>query len=112
MRLRNSLAAAVGALTLVLTLPNSASAAVGTFEYTYFENGHARIGALVDPAGEDCIDIPGATDADPAQAPKNLTNATATVFLDFGCQGDTFYVMNPLKILGPRLKLRSVVFSH
>ncbi|MFD7454211.1 hypothetical protein [Kitasatospora sp. NPDC059827] len=51
----------------------------------------------------------GATEANPAYAPKNLT--TATVFLDFNCEGDTYYTMNPGKILGNRLKFRSVVFS-
>ncbi|MEV7420176.1 hypothetical protein [Streptomyces sp. NPDC089919] len=113
MRLRNSVAAALGALTLVLTLPTSASAAIGNFDYTYFnEAGQPRIGGLIDPAGEECINVSGATDEKPAQGPKNLTNATATVFLDFDCEGDTYYVMNPLKILGPGLKFRSVAFSH
>ncbi|MFK0223698.1 hypothetical protein ACIQWN_36625 [Streptomyces vinaceus] len=47
----------------------------------------------------------------PAQSPWNRTDATATVFLDFNCDGDTYYVMTPGKKLGPLLKFRSVIFS-
>ncbi|MGI5341434.1 hypothetical protein ACQEVS_30535 [Streptomyces sp. CA-181903] len=110
MRLRHSIAAALGALALLVTMPTSADAATGTFEYTYGP-GVGLPGAVLNPVSGRCYDAPGATEEDPAHSPKNLTNATATVFLDFDCSGDVFYVMNPGKILGDRLKFRSVIFS-
>ncbi|RST09038.1 hypothetical protein EF910_02205 [Streptomyces sp. WAC07149] len=108
MRLRNAAVAAVGALTLLVTAPTSANAAVGEFLYT---TGSALPAGLTDPTSGQCINLFGATEETPASAPKNLTNSTATVFLDFNCAGDTYYVMNPGRILGNRLKLRSVIFS-
>ncbi|GAB2953994.1 MULTISPECIES: hypothetical protein [unclassified Streptomyces] len=114
MRLRNTVAAALGALLLSAFLPASpAAAADGEFRYTYVGlNGLALQGALTDPESGQCINIPE-TDGSllPAFAPRNFTNATATVFLDADCNGDTFYVMNPGRVLGERLRLRSVVFS-
>ncbi|MER7772371.1 hypothetical protein [Kitasatospora sp. NPDC096140] len=109
MRLRHSLVAAVGALTLTLAVPTSAHAAAGEFEYQWGPLGLPNL--LIDPPSGECIDLPLVTDADPGFAPYNRTSSTATVFLDFGCSGDTYYVMDPGKRLGPRLKLRSVVFS-
>ncbi|MET7615452.1 hypothetical protein [Streptomyces sp. NPDC005408] len=47
----------------------------------------------------------------PAQAPKNRTDATATVFLDAYCDGGVYYTLRPGGGAGDRLKLRSVVFS-
>ncbi|MEU9987817.1 hypothetical protein AB0E10_13640 [Streptomyces sp. NPDC048045] len=108
MRLRHSVAAALGALALVVTLPTSASAATGDFLYKV---GPGVPAGIADPESGRCINLFGATEQDPAFAPENFTTSTATVFLDFDCNGDTFYVMNPGKRLGDRLKLRSVVFS-
>ncbi|AQT75682.1 MULTISPECIES: hypothetical protein [Streptomyces] len=114
MRLRSALAAAVGGLLLSVALPSSpAAAANGEFVYTYVGlNGVSLRGALPDPESRVCITIPETVDsALPAFAPGNFTDATATVFLDADCNGDTFYVMPPGRRLGDRLRLRSVVFS-
>ncbi|MFH9352860.1 hypothetical protein [Kitasatospora sp. NPDC017646] len=108
MRLRNAALAVASAVALVLAVPMSANAAVGDFLYKV---GPGVPAGLADPESGKCINLFGATEKDPAFAPKNLTTSTATVFLDFDCGGDTFYVMNPGKVLGDRLKLRSVVFS-
>ncbi|MEV0187907.1 hypothetical protein AB0I39_05145 [Kitasatospora purpeofusca] len=108
MRLRNTVIAAASAIALVLAVPTSANAATGEFLYKV---GPGLPHGLTDPPSEECLNLPGATDEEPGHSPRNLTLSTATVFLDFNCEGDVYYVMNPGKILGPRLKLRSVVFS-
>ncbi|MFF7098156.1 hypothetical protein ACFY9A_38115 [Streptomyces rubradiris] len=46
-----------------------------------------------------------------SRAPKNLTDSTATVFLDADCEGDTYYTLRPGAGASDRLLLRSVVFS-
>ncbi|MEV7547949.1 hypothetical protein [Streptomyces sp. NPDC089915] len=108
MRLRSSLGALAGALLLTLSVSTSAHAAGGEFEYQY---GTGLPNILIDPVSGECIDLPFTTPEAPGFAPYNRTDSTATVFVDFGCNGDTYYVMNPGKKLGARLKLRSVVFS-
>ncbi|WP_031078844.1 hypothetical protein [Streptomyces sp. NRRL WC-3742] len=108
MRLRNAALAVASAAALVLSAPLSANAATGDFLYKV---GPGVPAGIADPESGKCIDLFGATEAAPAFAPDNFTTSTATVFLDFGCNGDTYYVMNPGKRLGDRLKLRSVIFS-
>ncbi|MFJ3789509.1 hypothetical protein [Kitasatospora sp. NPDC090091] len=108
MRLRNATIAAASAVALVLAVPTSATAATGDFLYKV---GPGVPAGIADPASGECINLPFTTEDAPGFAPQNLTGSTATVFLDFDCNGDVFYVMNPGKILGDRLKLRSVVFS-
>ncbi|MFF3003357.1 hypothetical protein ACFVTF_11170 [Kitasatospora sp. NPDC057940] len=110
MRLRNTVLAVASAVALVLAVPTSANATVGDFLYKVGRLPGVPAG-LADPRSGECINLFGATEADPAFAPENLTRSTATVFLDFDCEGDVFYAMNPGKKLGDRLKLRSVVFS-
>lgn len=66
---------------------------------------------LSDPDSERCINVLGATPLAPAHSPHNLVDKAATVFLDFDCEGDTYYVMKPGAKLGERLKFRSVVFA-
>ncbi|MER7752043.1 hypothetical protein [Kitasatospora sp. NPDC097643] len=107
MRLRNAALAAASAVALVLAVPVSANAATGEFLYKV---GPGVPTGLADPASRVCIDLPD-IGTQPAFAPENLTDSTATVFLDSHCDGDVFYVMNPGKRLGDRLKLRSVLFS-
>ncbi|MFJ8767013.1 hypothetical protein [Streptomyces clavifer] len=114
MRLRHHVAAALGALTLVVTLPNAASAATGQFRYTYeTSEGYEAVGFLNNPRSGECVSLSGAgLDAlPPAYAPKNLTNATATVFLAADCEGDVFYTLRPGGGASERLEVRSVVFS-
>ncbi|MFG3493888.1 hypothetical protein [Streptomyces sp. NPDC047928] len=113
MRLRTTLAAAVGAFALVLTLPTSAGAATGEFSYTYYtENGDPETGRLTDPDSGRCITLPEVESYafPPAHTPKNRTTSTATVFTDVDCEG-LFYVLRPGGSASERLKLRSVVFS-
>ncbi|MDY0816598.1 hypothetical protein [Kitasatospora purpeofusca] len=108
MRLRNSLVAAAGALLITLAVPNSAHAATGDFLYKV---GNGTPAGVADPESGTCINVPGASESHPAFAPHNLTTSTATVFVESDCDGDVFYVMNPGKKLGDRLKFRSVLFS-
>ncbi|MFD4531580.1 hypothetical protein ACFWNL_25325 [Kitasatospora sp. NPDC058397] len=110
MRLRNTALAVASAVALVLAVPTSANAATGDFLYKVGRLPGTPAG-LADPESRVCINLFGATDKDPAFAPENLTTSTATVFLDYDCDGDVYYVMNPGKKLGDRLKLRSVIFS-
>ncbi|MFE2412042.1 hypothetical protein ACFXDE_27220 [Kitasatospora sp. NPDC059408] len=107
MRLRNAVLASASALALVLAVPTSAGAATGDFLYKV---GPGVLTGLADPESRVCIDLPELGNG-PAFAPENLTSSTATVFLDAHCDGDVFYVMNPGKKLGDKLKLRSVIFS-
>ncbi|MFF7300550.1 hypothetical protein [Streptomyces sp. NPDC008265] len=108
MRLRNTVIATASALMMTLSMTSSAQAADGEFEY---RGSLGRVRLLVDPPSGECINLEHATDLVPASSPWNRTNATATVFLDFDCDGDTYYVMTPGKKLGLLLKLRSVSFS-
>ncbi|MFD8750787.1 hypothetical protein ACFV0O_07385 [Kitasatospora sp. NPDC059577] len=107
MRLRNAVLAAVSAAALALAVPTSANAATGDFLYKV---GPGVPTGIFDPQSGVCIDVPD-IGTEPAFAPENLTTSTATVFLEEHCDGDVFYVMNPGKRLGDRLKFRSVVFS-
>ncbi|MFI0167581.1 hypothetical protein [Streptomyces sp. NPDC017095] len=117
MRLR-SLAASAGTLTsalvLLLAVPGSALAATGQFRYSYTTaEGYEAVGFLNDPAGGECIDLhgPGSEPGSPGRAPKNRTDATATVFLAAGCEGDVYYTLPSGAGAGDRLLVRSVVFS-
>ncbi|MFE2874860.1 hypothetical protein ACFXG6_21465 [Streptomyces roseus] len=115
MRLRHAAVAAFGALTLVLTIPTSASAAIGEFQYTYVGlDGSAKVGFLLDPPSQECITLPEVADpgaSSPAHSPRNRTTSTATVFTEPDCEGD-YFTLRPLTGRGSeRLKLRSVVFS-
>lgn len=88
MRLRTSLAAAVGAAALVMALPTSASAAKGTFTASFFAGGDAQTVTLTDPADGQCINA-----ADDAGAfgviagAKNATDAAVTLYESDGCLG-------------------------
>ncbi|MFJ4793912.1 hypothetical protein [Kitasatospora purpeofusca] len=113
MRLRNAVIASASALLLALTLSNPAQAATGDFDYTYIGTGGISVnGSLADPNSGECINIPETVGNNfPALAPRNFTNATATVFLEADCDGDTYHVMTPGRILGGGIRLRSVIFS-
>ncbi|MFI0716310.1 hypothetical protein ACH4SK_38080 [Streptomyces inhibens] len=115
MRLRHTVATALSALTLALTLPASpAGAATGPFTYVYNDsNGAPHVGALVDPPSQTCITLPevGGDWLPPAHSPRNYTSSTATVFTGAGCTGDYFSLRPHGGHGSERLKLRSVVFS-
>ncbi|MBF9072611.1 hypothetical protein [Streptacidiphilus fuscans] len=108
MRLRNAVTSAAAALLLALAVPASAHAASGEFRYQF---GPGYTSSLEDPPSGVCIDIPEATIDNPAYAPQNFTDSTATVFRDLGCDGDVYYVMPPGMVRGQRLIVRSVIFS-
>ncbi|MYT21225.1 hypothetical protein GTW69_13135 [Streptomyces sp. SID7760] len=115
MRLRHAAVAAFGALTLVLTIPTSASATIGEFQYTYVGlDGKAKVGILLDPPSGECITLPEVADPNasaPAHSPRNRTTSTATVFTEPECEGD-YFTLKPLTGRGSdQLKLRSVAFS-
>ncbi|MEU4579498.1 MULTISPECIES: hypothetical protein [Nonomuraea] len=114
MRSHSALAAAAGALMLVLAVPGSAWAATGQFRYSYqTADGYDAVGFINNPPSRTCIDIQGAGSdgTSAAYAPKNLTDATATVFLERGCAGDVYYSLRPGAGASDRLLVRSVVFS-
>ncbi|GAA2730836.1 hypothetical protein [Streptomyces nogalater] len=106
--------AACSAVVLLLAVPGSASAATGQFRYTYTTaEGYDAVGFLNNPAGGRCVNLPTPAAAPGAvsRAPKNRTDATATVFLDADCEGDTYYTLPPGAGASDRLLVRSVVFS-
>ncbi|MFF2331722.1 MULTISPECIES: hypothetical protein [unclassified Streptomyces] len=115
MRLRSTLAAALGSLALIVAVPSSAHAASGDFSYTYSGlDGAPQIGILFDPQSRVCITLPEVADpgsSNPAHTPWNHTDATATVFTGAHCEGDYFTLRPFGGHASSRLKLRSVVFS-
>ncbi|MEU4995352.1 hypothetical protein [Streptomyces sp. NPDC021622] len=116
MRLRHTVAASLGALALVVTLPTSASAATGDFSYKYVGlDGLPRSVTLHDPHSPACITLPEVADpyvSPPAFAPHNNTDVWATVFTEPGCTGDSWKLKPHGNPATDRLKLRSVYLSE
>ncbi|MEU1408811.1 hypothetical protein ABZ471_42225 [Streptomyces sp. NPDC005728] len=114
MRLRNTVAAACGALALTAVLATPAQAATGDFSYQAVGlNGEPVAVTLHDPANDECITIPEAADpsaSEPAFAPHNDTDAFAIVFTEPDCSGDSWALRPHGNPATDRLKLRSVVF--
>ncbi|ARX85935.1 MULTISPECIES: hypothetical protein [Streptomyces] len=114
MRFRTALAAAAGALTLIVTLPTSAAAAEGQFQYTYVGvDGSPRLGFIDDPDSGECHTLPEVADpgsSSPAHSPRNRTDERARVFTEPDCTGDSFVLRPHTGYGSERLKLRSVVF--
>ncbi|MFI6685094.1 hypothetical protein [Streptomyces sp. NPDC050485] len=114
MRFRSTVAAALGALALVVALPTSAGAATGEFTYTYTDhNGEPHVGRLIDPRSRECVKLDEVADPhrSPAHSPRNRTDATAVVFTDIHCKGDHFSLRPHGGHASERLKVRSVRFS-
>ncbi|MFE5402735.1 hypothetical protein ACFQ9Z_15380 [Streptomyces sp. NPDC056580] len=112
--LTSALGAACSAFALLLAVPGSASAATGQFRYTYTTaEGYEAVGFLNNPTSGTCINLtaPGSTPGTASRAPQNRTDATATVFLNADCEGDTYYTLHPGAGASDRLLPRSVVFS-
>ncbi|MGW2679186.1 hypothetical protein [Streptomyces sp. NPDC001436] len=106
--------AAVTAAVLLVAVPGSATAATGQFRYSYTTaDGYEAVGFLRDPDSGQCINLtpPASEPGSASRAPKNHTDATATVFLGTDCEGDTYYVLPPGKGASDRLLVRSVIFS-
>ncbi|GAA2632999.1 MULTISPECIES: hypothetical protein [Streptomyces] len=114
MRLRHAAGAAFGALTLLLTIPASASAAEGQFQYTVTGlDGHPLRVVLEDPPSEQCITLPEVADpsaSSPAHSPRNRTDERAIVFSEPDCTGREFALRPHTGYGTERLELRSVVF--
>ncbi|MEU5895532.1 MULTISPECIES: hypothetical protein [Streptomyces] len=115
MRLRHTLAAALGAFTLVVTLPTSANAATGAFSYKFTGlDGHARSVTLHDPTSPGCVPLPEVAAPDfsePAFAPHNDTDEWAMVFTEPDCTGDSWTLRPHGNPASDRLKLRSVFLT-
>ncbi|MGW1376919.1 peptidase inhibitor family I36 protein [Streptomyces sp. NPDC002446] len=115
MRIRTALAAATGALALVVALPTSASAAEGHFQYTYTGlDGTPQIAVLEDPESWGCVTLPEVADpgaSSPAHSPRNRTDEFATVYTGPNCDGDSFTLRPHTGYGSERLKLRSVMFA-
>ncbi|MFI6727176.1 hypothetical protein NRF20_28620 [Streptomyces sp. R-74717] len=115
MRLRSTVAAALGALALIVAVPTSAGAASGDFGYTYSGlDGSPQVAFLFDPPSRVCITLPEVADpssSNPAHSPRNNTDATAVVFTGVDCEGEFFLLRPNGGHASSRLKLRSVAFS-
>ncbi|MEU9189181.1 hypothetical protein AB0D14_32490 [Streptomyces sp. NPDC048484] len=115
MRLRTTVAAALGALALVLAVPTSASAATGDFSYSFVGlNGEPQSVTLHDPVSPGCTTLaevadPGASE--PAFAPQNGTDEWVMVFTEPDCTGDSWTLRPHGNPTTDRLKLRSVFFT-
>ncbi|MFE0174821.1 hypothetical protein ACFWZ2_21105 [Streptomyces sp. NPDC059002] len=115
MRLRTTLAAALGALALVVTLPASASAATGDFSYQFVGlNGSPQSVTLHDPVSPGCIPLAEVADpgsSEPAFAPHNDTDEWVMVFTGPDCTGDSWTLRPHGHPATDRLKLRSVFLT-
>ncbi|MFF4608016.1 hypothetical protein ACFY12_35425 [Streptomyces sp. NPDC001339] len=113
MRLRRTVAAAFGALTLALTLPAaSADAATGRFTYVFKGPDGPEVGMLIDPPSYECLTLPEAelTSVPPAHSPRNATNSGVRAFKGPYCTGD-YFDLRPHNGYGSKLlKVRSVLF--
>ncbi|MCE0448076.1 hypothetical protein LT493_43015 [Streptomyces tricolor] len=114
MRLRTAAVAAFGALALVLTVPASASAADGSFQYTYTGlDGAPQIAVLEDPESGECVTLPevaGPAATSPAHSPRNRTDARPWSSREPDCTGDSFTLRPRTGYGSERLKVRSVLF--
>ncbi|MEV7420175.1 hypothetical protein [Streptomyces sp. NPDC089919] len=95
MRLRTSLAAALGALTLVLTLPTaaSASAATGDFTFKYKDVEDVEHSATyTSPEDGDClalVEVENDEAVGPAYSAVNSTDRLITLYSDLECGGES-----------------------
>jgi len=114
-RLRNTLAAALGAVVLIVALPNSASAATGSLDYKYGDPSNPSAGTFQFPNLNECYTV--ATEngqAVDAYAPENRSNADAALFLDAGCEDPgedgQEILLHPGDTRGATVHFRSVRF--
>ncbi|MDX2394048.1 hypothetical protein NJL88_29100 [Streptomyces sp. DK15] len=85
MRLRNALAAALGAALLIVTSPGSASAATGSLDYRY--GADSTEGSIQFPNLNECYTVATVNgQVVDAYAPENRSNADAALFLDAACE--------------------------
>ncbi|WP_405714152.1 hypothetical protein OG264_33165 [Streptomyces xanthophaeus] len=87
MRLRNALAAALGAAVLVVAMPGSASAATGSLDFKYGDVADPTEWQIQFPNLNECYAVPKVDGAYvDAYAPENRSNADAAMFLDAACE--------------------------
>ncbi|MFD8146786.1 hypothetical protein [Streptomyces sp. NPDC059708] len=114
MKLRSTLGACLGAVTLVLSMTGSAQAAEGYFHYKYVDDwGQEQVVTLHDPRSGHCINLYAVGDDDqvPGYGPHNQTDTAVTVYLGASCQGASWRLKangNPAK---DTLEVRSVRFG-
>ncbi|MFE3767292.1 hypothetical protein ACFXPI_36665 [Streptomyces sp. NPDC059104] len=114
MKLRSTVGACLGALTLVLSFAGSAQAAQGNFHYKYVDgHGQEQFATLHDPHSGKCINLypVGHDDEQPGYGPHNDTDTAVTVYLGANCQGAEWRLKahgNPAK---DTLEVRSVRFD-
>lgn len=121
MKLRNAVAATLGALALTLSMSGSALAAQGDFHYTYTHADAAGAeeqrleSALHDPANDTCINLAGVglEDGQEAFGPQNSTDAWVTLYVGVDCdESSPQWVLRPNgNRASDRLLVRSVKFS-
>ncbi|WP_327280612.1 hypothetical protein OG723_38245 [Streptomyces sp. NBC_01278] len=114
MKLRTTLGATLGALTLVLSMAGSAQAAQGDFHYKYVDGyGQERHVTLHDPHSGKCINLHavGNDDELPGYAPHNKTDTAVTVYLGANCEGPDWRLKAHGKPASDKLEVRSVRFD-
>ncbi|WJV46653.1 hypothetical protein [Streptomyces flavofungini] len=114
MRLRTALAAASGALALIVTLPTSAAAAEGAFAYTFSGLDGSPLTAVLHDPEAGCHTLPEVADpgsSSPAHSPRNRTDAYVLVFTEPDCTGDSFTLRPHTGYGSERLKLRSILVT-
>lgn len=114
MKLRNTAAAALAAVALVLTLPGSALAAQGSFTYKYVDHfGQQQHVALHDPHSGKCINLYAVGDDEvPAgYGPHNDTDTAVTVYLGANCEGPEWKLRAKGQPARDALEVRSVRFD-
>ncbi|GHC69536.1 hypothetical protein [Streptomyces flavofungini] len=88
MRLRHTVGAALGALTLVLALPTSASAGQFSFRYQYGDPASPTLGQMDDLDGITCYNVPEVEGKnETAFRPDNTEQFEVWVFAEEDCEG-------------------------
>ncbi|MEU9031268.1 hypothetical protein AB0D46_27895 [Streptomyces sp. NPDC048383] len=114
MKLRNTVAAALGAFALVLSLPGSSMAATGDFSYKYVTDlGHEERITLHDPHSGKCVNLHAVGDDDvpPGYGPHNRTDTPVTVFSGASCTGREWRLRANGNPTTDQLEVRSVRFD-
>lgn len=114
MKLRTTAAAALAAFALVLSLPGSALAAEGYFNYKYVDDyGQEQHVTLHDPVSGKCVNLHAVSDDDvqPGYGPHNATNSAVVVYAGANCQGPEWKLRAHGRPATDELEVRSVRFA-
>lgn len=114
MKLRSTVGACLGALTLVLSMSGSAQAAEGNFHYKYVDgHGQEQYATLHDPHSGKCINLYPVGDDDelPGYGPHNQTDTAVTVYVNANCQGPQWRLKANGAPAKDTLEVRSVRFD-